>query len=210
MRKLEITYEHSYAQNFKADETELLSKVRENIADSANVYVILDDAVALGKYKDGHIQIGLNRTVHTLDTCKYLKELRVFNETCEFRAIRVDGTFRCRYRIDGPQENAKQLAILKETHKLWGAARQGEDANGWSLLQSDRGTQLYYPGVVQAHGERGVVVRSYIEFYKHRPAASPDDDCGGNLYKFVDERLVEFVNWPPESGNKEEASNGMA
>lgn len=208
MSHLTIAEQYSYLQKCTIEEEELLAQISLNITVASHVYAVLDNAVALGKYENGAIRLGLHRSVFTLNTCKYVQELRVFHPEFEFRAIRVDGTFRCRYLIDNRSVDGKVLSIMEETHKLWGSARQGADGNGWSLLQSDRGTQLYFPGSVEAHGEKGIVVRSYIEFYEQKPADHPDEDCEGNLYKFVDERFVKFINWPPESGVKEEDDHG--
>lgn len=191
---------YSRAEYDVVDEEHLLPNIRSKIAAPAFVYAMMDDAVALGKYENGRIELGVDRTVQTLASCRHVLEMRVFNSACEYKAIRVDGVFRCRFRIDHPHSGGETLSIMEETHKLWGAARHGADANGWSLLLSDRGTRLYFPGVVAPQGEKGFVVRSYIQFYEQKPVRNPGEDSGGNLYKFVDERFVDFANWPLEQG----------
>jgi CRISPR-associated protein (TIGR03984 family) len=198
---------HVRREKIKADE--LISRLYLMGFEPAYAYAVLDDAVALGKYEGGVVQLGLHREVRPLDNARFLQELRIFNDRFEFRAIRVEGEFRCRLRVDGSRQDAEnQVFILDEQHKLWGAARKGPDANGWTLLQSDRGTELYFPGRVPEHGEKGVVVRSYLEFADDPPVSRDDEEPGGNLVRFVDERLVKFVDWGVgnEEGRKQDAA----
>lgn len=205
MSGITITERSVYVQTWTMEEEKLLDHIQSTITTPSSVYAVMDHAVTLGVYEAGSIHLGLNRRVQALDSLKYVQELRVFNSSGEFRAIRVDGVFRCRYISDDRDDGDRYaVAVLDETHKLWGAAKQGADHNGWSLLQSNRGTEIYYPDVVQAHGEKGILVRNYIEFREYPPASSPTDDAGGNLYTFMDERLVKFTDWPPTIDRKGE------
>jgi CRISPR-associated protein (TIGR03984 family) len=205
MSSLSIIERPSYVRREKVRVGELISRLYLMGFEPAYAYAILDDAVALGRYDSGVVQLGLHREVHPLDSARYLQELRIFNENFEFRAIRVEEEFRCRLRIDDQrQDETDQVFTLDETHKLWGAAREGADDNGWSLLQSNRGTQLYFPGIVRKHNEKGFVVRSYLEFADYPPVARDVEEPGGNLVRFVDERLVSFVDWDIGIGERRE------
>ena len=174
----------------------LLNTIRQNITGVADVYLVMDHAVALGRYKNGDIHIKLSQKDETTDLpIEYVQELRVFRGDREFRALRNGEVFCWRLRIDNDDKNngddkrvieSSKIYRLDEIHKLWGSVRNATDSGDWSLLSTQRGSSIYFPGEVPLHGEKGLAVRNYIQFH------STDD----GVVQFVDERLCSFVDWP--------------
>ncbi|MDD2401841.1 MAG: CRISPR-associated protein Csx19 [Clostridia bacterium] len=187
----------SYEEVGGAEEGELLEVLHQHIDCKAFVYMVMDHRVALGSYEKGEIQIelGLENKVTDLPL-KYVQELRVFEENREFCALRIGGSFKWRLRVDVKEEtpNFRRVSILDEIHKLWGAVRKEEEKEKgeWSLLSTKRGNAIYFPGGVKLHGEKGLVVRNYLQFN------TADSENG--LVQFVDERFCEFVDWSNEDG----------
>lgn len=174
------------------EENKLLEELDKRVEGQLNVYAVMDHAVALGLYRDGKIQIGLGleRRVAELPLA-YVQELRVFNEKQEFRALRKGKEFLWRLRIDEtPMPGGEKVLILREKHKLWGSVKEKEDTGEWSLLREKRGSALLFPGRVELHGEKGVLVRNYIALGKSGDRKE--------LVYYVDERLCGFENWEEE------------
>lgn len=170
------------------EENELLATLRAHMPEEAWVYAVLDYAVALGRYREKRIELGLGQEKKIVEVpLPYVQELRVFNKTREFFAIRSKGEFHWRLRVDGV---GKDCSVLDETHKIWGRVERETDKGEWSLLRSQRGTALYFPEEIKLHGEKGLLVRNYIAFH--------DAQQQDGLLHFVDERLLAFINWPPQ------------
>ncbi|THF84695.1 type III-D CRISPR-associated protein Csx19 [Cohnella fermenti] len=178
----------------EGDDSEVLAAAARLLSRIPTIYayVILDHAVAFGRWEQGTIMIGLDRALHQLENLLHVQELRLFHELGEFKATRVDERFRWRYRLDEAAE--KPIDVLDETHKLWGISRSGTDPNGWTWLQSGRGTSIYLPYGQTGCVEYGVAVRHYIQFHRQHPALEPGEEAN-SLYRFVDERMVALVDW---------------
>lgn len=193
----------STVENGEVTGEELFSLL-SNKVEQGCVYVILDHAVALGTYRQGKLQLGmgLERKIIGLGSSDFLVELRVFSEFQEFRAVRLsNGHFHWRNRIDGEGNSSNEIDCLDEVHKLWGIAKTGTDKNGWSLLSSERGSRIYYPGSIPAGGGQGLIVRNYMQF-KSVGATAADQtnevDVAGRSYQYVDSRFVCFQDWQTE------------
>lgn len=162
-------------------------------------YVVMDYAVEFGKYENGQVFLGTNRSLLTMDHLKYVQELRLFHEQGEFKAVRSGDQFRCRYRWDEQSEHNEKMApltILDEIHKLWGSVKKNDSLQEGTRLQSNRGTDLYLPIPLGSAKENGIVVRSYIQINRQQPIGLDDTySKASNLYRFIDERFVRFVDW---------------
>lgn len=166
---------------------ELLSTIPETLYEGF-VYAVFDHIVCLGIMANGVISFKTGET-NIEKELDFLQELRIFNESREFRAIRVHHQFRWRIRADVEQKNNKPVNYFDETHQLWGKA-SAEPKNNWTLLAEKRGTELWFPAKLDAGDKKGIKIRQYLEFSE-------------KSYQFTDERLVCFVDWP-----KEESEDG--
>ncbi|SDZ39587.1 CRISPR-associated protein, TIGR03984 family [Evansella caseinilytica] len=174
----------------------LFELIRKKSLPSGYVYAIMDDSVCLGIYEDEKVTIGRGQEqlIEVLDTAEYILELRIFNTQQEFRAIRTDHEFKWRIRHDN-EKDGERFVCLDEPHKLWGKSKKIGKTNGWSILQEDRGTRLYFPGYIQEFGGKAILLRQYITF--HEWSLEPQQAFH---YDFSDERLVAFVDWPVLEG----------
>ncbi|WP_270164534.1 type III-D CRISPR-associated protein Csx19 [Paenibacillus sp. SYP-B4298] len=205
------------------EEEEVWGKAASVLEQAQNVYAyaMLDHAVCFGTWTSGQLVLGLDGRPAPLQSLRYVQELRLFHAEGEFKAVRMEAgeKFRCRYRLDQPvEEQGKQLHIMDEQHKLWGACRKGTDEMGWSLLESGRGTKLYIPMALPEHGEAAVQVRHYIQMNqlnpgtdvesendsiplnRNKPGTGGEFDESVNPFQYVDERLVTFAVWTQKGG----------
>lgn len=177
----------------------LTERIVEYFKDQAYVYAVLDYAVGLGIYENGEFSLRLDQdSIEKELPFEFLKELMVFDKNQELRAVRSGDLYLWRFRRDTEKESYDQepeLYCKDEVYKIWGNVRTSSGSDGWTLLQSKRGSQIYLPGASTGK-EKGLCIRRYIQF--------PDATEGNGLIKFVDERLCGFCDWPPE----EEVSNG--
>ncbi len=180
---------------------DLLSQLQKHMIGEVCLYAVMDHAVVLGLYNGGKIEIGLKAGRETKILTElpfpYLQELRVFNQQQEFRAVKLEGNYIWRLRVDGEEgPGFRRLNTLDEVHKLWGAVRKEEDSSDkWSLLSAKRGSGILFPEHIPCHGEKGVCVRNYLYFGK------ADEENG--LVQYVDERLLGFMNWPVRKEGKQ-------
>ncbi|MCL6457519.1 MAG: hypothetical protein K6T85_05885 [Gorillibacterium sp.] len=196
MSQLEIEELVSCTETGRELPENLLATIASYFSGKSNIYAYMDHAVALGTYDDGRIQIGLGQEERIVQLTLFdnVQELRVFNKEQEFRAVNIAGEFRWRLRVDG--QGTQTIHILDETHKLWGAVKESKGQEKWSLLRSDRGSAIYYPGTVYKNGEKGLIVRNYIQFNGVSLLKEGIGLGDAGLTHFVDERLCEFVDWP--------------
>lgn len=185
----------------------------------SDVYAMFTNEVVLGICRDGELLLGhveIDKWNDTLveksfNDVQDLREIRIFNTQQEVKAVRLGNEFKIRVLQDSDipaltetVAGKKELVCLQETHKIWGAFKDtASTREDWSLLTSERGSRLYFPAKLVSGAEKGVVVRNYIEFEDH--LSSPEEDWKPKSgYRFVDERMVEFVDWKPEGGRKNE------
>lgn len=191
----------SYIQPGRVEKRDLARMIREQISGEAWVYAVLDQAVALGSYREGRIQIGLGLERKVIELpLDYVQELRVFNHQKELRALRCADSFRWRVREDRETEQGGELWCLDERHKLWGSVRKEEDSGAWSLLSEKRGSAVLFPARLKLHTEMALKVRNYLKF--------PRADEENGLVQFIDERLCGFAPWPDDQ--KEGERDGAA
>lgn len=199
---------------------ELISLASEG-GPSSHVYAMLTDKVVIGIFENMKLWIGYakdkkNYEVNELLSAEYLREIRIFNDVQEVKAVRIGAQFKIRLLQDGQrvEENGEAgretLSCLQETHKLWGSAVHHSQsthhgsARAWTPLVSDRGTTLYFPEHLPERAEKGVIIRNYIKFDEEyvqtleRAASSSQ-----SLYRFIDERMVDFENWGLRGGSKD-------
>lgn len=178
------------------NEAEILALAEEFFCAAADVYAVLEYAVAFGRYADGAIRLalagedGMPEKLQSLPL-SYAREIRVFCENCELRIVRSGESFCWRLRRDYvEQTQGQELHVLDETHKIWGASKQSKivDTSPWSFLTSRRGSAIWVPSSYGEHAEVGLRIRNYIEF------ASAKKENG--IVHFVDERLLGFSPWP--------------
>ena len=184
---------------FQIDEHEIWKKAGECFSDKGYVYMVLDHTVALGTFEQNSYSLCLDgkNIVHIVSE-KYIKEFILFNENQEFRATRSQGKFFCRHCRD--VNGGDPVHAMDDICKIWGKAEQIKSLNGWSVLQSKRGSRIYFPENLECGMEMGVRVRRYLRF----PAAS--SNCG--LIDFFDERLCGFDKWPMDHrGRKDHGSS---
>lgn len=191
---LKVTERRSKLEVGSVPSSELLDWIRMKSIPNGYVYAALDDEICLGIYENEQVTIGKGQeqVTEVLQTAHYLQELRIFNEQQEFKATRVGQEFRWRIRQDDVEEG-ERMTCLDEPHKLWGRAKKLDRAKGWSLLEEERGSRLYIPCQIQQNAEKGIRFRKYITFYKW--SLEPPQPFH---YRFSDERLVAFVDWPVE------------
>lgn len=194
------------------EEEEVWSKAASVLEQAQNVYAyaMLDHTVCFGRWTSGQLVLGLDVRPAPLRSLRYVQELRLFHAEGEFKAVRMEEgeKFRCRYRLDRPvEEQGEKLHIMDEQHKLWGACRQGADEQGWSLLESGRGTRLYIPMALPKHGEASVQVRHYIQMNQLKPGTDGElkKDESVNPFQYVDERLVTLTQWTQKGGDSSES-----
>lgn len=178
-------------------EDAVLKLVEETMHGAADVYAVLEYAVAFGRYEAGAIALALADDAAGLGRLAplplpYVRELRIFQEARELRIVRSKDGFRWRLRQDFAveAEQGQEIHVLDEVHKIWGASERSEmiDASPWSLLTSQRGSAIWAPGDYKPHGEVGLRIRNYIEFARA--------EAGNGIVHFVDERLLGFAPWP--------------
>lgn len=182
----------STSETGRVAEGNLLAEMALRFPGPGTAYAILDYAVALGVLDEGGLRLGLGLERKVISPeVRYLQELRVFDEDREFRAIRVQDGFRWRLRTDGQGDNA---SVLEETQKLWGSAAEDRATEAlpgdWTLLRARRGSAILFPAQVPVHGEKGLIVRHYLDFGQTTAGLQ-----GGSLYRYSDERLAGLTDW---------------
>ncbi|WP_339162663.1 CRISPR-associated protein Csx19 [Siminovitchia sp. FSL W7-1587] len=194
LMNLTVTERRSKIEVGSVPSSKLLDLIKVKSIPNGCVYAALDDAICLGVYENDQVIIGKGqeRVTEVLQTADYLQELRIFNDQQEFKATRIGQEFRWRIRQDDV-EDGERMTCLDEPHKLWGKAKKLDGAKGWSLLEEERGPRLYIPQPIQPNGEKGIWFRKYITFYEW--SLEPPQPFH---YRFSDERLVAFVDWPVE------------
>ncbi|MFK4301568.1 CRISPR-associated protein (TIGR03984 family) [Paenibacillus sp. RC254] len=170
----------------------------------------------------GHAQSWDVKELKSIEDVKQLRELRIFNVDQELRALRVGQQFRLRLLQDNhshasasddqddqvnlsdqvelsgdfEQSGPRIWSSLDEKHKLWGSADVSKSKlndiqeHKWTPLVAARGTRLYFPGELKQGAQKAVQIRNYIDF---NPVANK---LGAYtpIYRFVDERFVDFVD----------------
>jgi CRISPR-associated protein (TIGR03984 family) len=186
----------SSSQSQAADVEQLLELVHQEMPEGSYAYAVMDHAVAVGLWSKGRLLLGYGETceVKELIDWDYIQELRIFCTQKELRMVRMDGCFAWRLRVDEPLQDGVYIDVLDETHKLWGHA-DGSAANGWTLLGSQRGSRIYFPSELSKGEERGLIIRNYISF-ELGDLTDSQLQTNPNLYRYVDERFVDFVAWP--------------
>lgn len=180
-------YDYIFSASSKEQTNELYRIIRKYFLGSAYVYVVLDFGVVLGKYEAGNICVGFGdeKRIGTLPV-EAVRELRIFDASGEFKAVRKGMDFAIRVCMD---EAGSQKPLCKnEVQKIWGRVKQKVGIPGWSLLESERGSRILFPEEAELNAEKGLVVRKYIDI--------PEDRDGKKeLFQFSDERLCGFRDW---------------
>ncbi|NGZ74060.1 type III-D CRISPR-associated protein Csx19 [Saccharibacillus alkalitolerans] len=214
---LEISCRFDYQA---VSEAELLSMLvawtEQSAGEEKWVYAMFVNEVVIGAWRNGKLLLGHTRPcrVQALDQdqVRYLQEIRVFNRRQELRAIRMENRFSIRVLEDEGSDSVSgqpKFSCLSETHKLWGHSkgRQTSDKESdWTLLSSERGTQLYFPDSLPKGAEKGLIVRNYIEFEDQKRIGMDEVWKPRSGYRFVDERMVGFVDWSSQEGERVERS----
>jgi CRISPR-associated protein (TIGR03984 family) len=92
---------------------------------------------------------------------RYLLELRAFDENEELRLKRRNGKFFWRRRNDGI---GKPCELVEAKQLLWGKLSD-TNAEGWQLLEEERGFSLIVPYSGGKVGQRlAIQTRNYIEY----------------------------------------------
>lgn len=184
---------------------EMLALTKAKIDGAADVYAVLDYAVAFGRYEHDVIEVALNKRdasghVYQLQPLPlaYVREIRIFRNDRELRFVRSGADFYWRLRRDFDEEvpNVPMLHVLDEVHKLWGAVaepsvrKEHTAPQNWSLLTAQRGSAFWVPGAYAKKAKVGLRIRNYITFAKA--------DEGKGIVHFSDERLMGFAPWPGE------------
>lgn len=178
MKPLKVNCRRSKIEHGTTTQDALLKSIPEKLHDGF-VYAVFDHTICIGKIEAGIISFKQYTEKTIEEDLDFLQEIRVFNKAREFRAVRVDGQFRWRLRTD--IDDGELIYYLDETHKLWGKAVNVQE-DDWTLLKEERGTKLWFPENIKKDGEKGIVIRQYLDF-------------GQNSYSFLDERLIGFVDW---------------
>ncbi len=178
LKPLKVNCRRSKIEHGTTTQDALFKSIPEKLHDGF-VYAVFDHAICIGKSEAGTLSFKQYTGKTIEENLDFLQEIRIFNEEREFRAVRVDGQFRWRLRMDN--DEGEPTYYLDETHKLWGKAVNVQE-DDWTLLKEERGTKLWFPENIKKDGEKGIVIRQYLAF-------------GQNSYCFSDERLIGFVDW---------------
>lgn len=179
----------------KVSEKEAEGLAKEKFPGGAYIYAALDDAVGFGCYENGQFSIGLrNQATPESLRWEYLRELRVFNETGELYLRSFEEHWTGRYRGSmAKSDTDRKEYYIDEEQKLWGKKKAGNQGcrSDWSLLTSDRGTQIQIPMSLSGNNdtEAALKVRRYIRI--------PSKENQELVYQ-TDLRMLGFCVWKQE------------
>lgn len=116
----------------------------------AKLYAVLDYAVCFGIYENPVFSVGLRGKLAPVPLeWEYLRELRMFDESKELYVVCEEEGWNGRIRSLVPRREADEEDgeyTVNESQKLWGRIKDPESGiPGWSLLVSDRGTNIQIP-----------------------------------------------------------------
>lgn len=184
-----------YERIRKVSEKEVEGLAKEKFPKGAYVYAVLDDAVGFGCYENGQFSIGLrNQKTPEPLRWEYLRELRIFDESGELLLGPFEGHWTGRYRGSMvKQDDDRKEYYIDEEQKLWGKKKEGDQVCklGWSLLTSDRGTQIQIPMLLSGNNETeaALKIRRYIRI--------PNKENQELVYQ-TDLRMLGFCLWKLE------------
>ena len=135
-------------------EEEIKETVKKYFPEGAYLYAVMDYAVGFGKYENKEFYIGLgNHTALEPLSWEYTRELRIFDGAGEVWLKLAGDEWKGRFR--GSLDRIKEVIksdeeteyYMDEKQKLWGEVKKENQGGipGWSLLTSNRGTQIQIP-----------------------------------------------------------------
>lgn len=178
-------------------EEELYSWINQHLPEGSYVYAVLDNTIVLGIFKSESITAG-NAREETIDSLpvELIRELRVFHEYGEVKAVRRKNNFMVRF-IEDKDEDTRWITT-QETQKIWGKTKRKCKVPGWCLLESDRGSKILLPQTSEVDEEKGLVVKKYYQLF-------PKENR--ELFRLVEERLCGYTEWNSKKGAMEHGEN---
>lgn len=192
-------------------EEEIKETVKKYFPEGACLYAVMDYAVGFGKYENREFYIGLgNHTALEPLPWEYTRELRLFDETGELWLKPAGDKWKGRFR--GSQDRIKAVReaesndglkfdeeteyYMDEKQKLWGEVKKDNQGGipGWSLLTSNRGTQIQIPMQLPVPKNHEVRNRVGAAIEVRRYMRVPNADNQELVYQ-TDIRMKGFCIW---------------
>lgn len=184
-------------------EEEIKETVKKYFPDGAYLYAVMDYAVGFGKYENREFYIGLgNHTALEPLPWEYTRELRIFDEDGELWLKPAGDKWKGRFR--GSLDRIKEVIksdeeteyYMDEKQKLWGEVKKENQGGipGWSLLTSNRGTQIQIPVQLPIPKNHEVRNRVGAAIEVRRYMRIPNTDNQDLVYQ-TDIRMKGFCLW---------------
>ncbi len=184
-------------------EEEIKETVKKYFPDGAYLYAVMDYAVGFGKYENREFYIGLgNHTALEPLPWEYTRELRIFDEDGELWLKPAGDKWKGRFR--GSLDRIKEVIksdeeteyYMDEKQKLWGEVKKENQGGipGWSLLTSNRGTQIQIPMQLPMPKNHEVRNRVGAAIEVRRYMRVPNTDNQEMVYQ-TDIRMKGFCIW---------------
>ncbi len=149
---------------------ELEKSITGSFTDNGNIIAYLDYKVLIGKFENSKILFYNDKVFEP----KFIKKIRVFNETKELHIWKEGNFFNSRLRID---EEGNIADIVEARQIIWGTEFHPL-GNGFSLITEKRGTELIIPfESIEINDKKkrlSVLTRNYIDYNKNGQASYND------------------------------------